>query len=390
MVYRVCRGVLRNGTDAEDAAQATFLVLVQKASRVRKLDSLPSWLHGVAFRTARKLRAALARRRARETRFPVAARTTVEDLTVGEAGEVLHEELEKLPARYKGPLVLCYLQGKTHDEAAAELGWTVTAFRGRLERARNRLRDRLGRRGLTPSAAPLAGILAEVRPALPATFAVTTARAAVSGPTAAVARGLISSTASYLAQEVLRSMSFIPLKFAGLLVLAVALPTCGWLAMYPASAAPPPVEPKAEAAPEPRADDSADEKDARKQLDRKASEQAAPFEYPGAKNVDHKVAGSVYQSLCITADDLSKVAGWYDKKLAGLTAGQPAAVERDGDGTRRGVLQDGGRPDLDAIAKRPVSTRSYLVRAKTYTVSVVLCRPPGEARTVILLTYTPE
>ena len=312
-------------------------------------------------------------------------------MTVGEAGEVLHEELEKLPARYKGPLVLCYLQGKTHDEAAAELGCTVTAFRGRLERRGSGSATAWAAVGWRRRAAPLVGILAEVRAALPATFAVTTAQAAATTAREAIARSLISSTASHLAQEVIRNMSFTFLKLAGAFVLAVTLAGGGLLALRPAPAAPPSVEPKAEAAPKMGADDSLDKiLDARKQLDRKASEQAALFKYPGAKNVDHKVAGSVYESLCITADDLSKVAGWYDKKLADLTAGQPAAVERDGDGTRRGVLQDGGRPDLDAIAKRPVSTRSYLVRAKTYTVSVVLCRPPGEAQTVILLTYTPE
>jgi RNA polymerase sigma factor (sigma-70 family) len=257
MVYRVCRGVLRNTADAEDAAQATFLVLAQKASSVRKHDSLPSWLHGVAFRTARKLRAAIARRRARES-LAVAPGVAAEDLTVREAGEMLHAELEKLPARYKGPLVLCYLQGKTHDEAAAELGWTVTAFRGRLERARNKLRDSLARRGVGPSAVPLAGILAEVRPALPVTFFVKTARAAVTTAREAVARGLISSTASHLAQEVIRSMSFTFFKIAGAFVLAVTLAAGGWLALRPAPAAPPPVEAKAEAAPKTGADDSLD------------------------------------------------------------------------------------------------------------------------------------
>jgi RNA polymerase sigma factor (sigma-70 family) len=255
MVYRVCRGVLRNSADAEDAAQATFLVLAQKASSVRKRDSLPSWLHGVALRTARKLRAANARRQAREG-LAVAPVVAVEDLTVREAGEMLHAELEKLPARYKGPLVLCYLQGKTHDEAAAELGWTVTAFRGRLERARNKLRDSLTRRGVGFGAAPFMGMLLEARPELPATFSVMTARAAVTTAREAVARGLISSTASHLAQEVIRNMSYTFFKLAGAFVLAVALAAGGWLAMRLAPAAPPPAESKAEAAPKPGADDS--------------------------------------------------------------------------------------------------------------------------------------
>ena len=254
MVFRVCRGVLRNAADAEDAAQAVFLVLAQKASSVRKHHSLPSWLHGVALRTARKLRTAIARRRTREG-LAVALRAA-EDLTVREAAEMLHTELETLPARYKGPLVLCYLQGKTHDEAAAELGWTVAAFRGRLERARNKLRDRLTLRGIGLNAAPLLGILAEARPALPATFSVVTARAAVTTAKEAVARGLISSTVSHLAQEVVRNMSFTFLKIAGASVMAMMLAGGGWLALRPAPAAPPPVEAKAETAPKPGADDS--------------------------------------------------------------------------------------------------------------------------------------
>jgi RNA polymerase sigma factor (sigma-70 family) len=258
MVYRVCRGVLRNAADAEDAAQATFLVLAQQAARVRKRDSLPSWLHGVAFRLARKLRASIARRRVGESDLPVPPRATAEDLTVREAGELLHEELEKLPSRYRGPLVLCYLQGKTHDEAAAELGWTVTAFRGRLERARKHLRDRLGRRGLALGAAPLAVALADASTALPATFVVTTARAAVAGPGAAVAGGLVSPATSRLTQEVLHSMSLAPLKPAGPLALAAALAACGWLAIARTPATPLPAEAPAEAADKPAPADRPD------------------------------------------------------------------------------------------------------------------------------------
>ncbi len=251
MVYRVCRGVLRNTADAEDAAQATFLVLAQKAASVHKYNSLPSWLHGVALRTARKLRASIARRQVREGRA-AAPGVAAEDLTVREAAELLHTELEKLPARYKAPLVLCYLQGKTHDEAAAELGWTVAAFRGRLERARNKLRDRLTRRGVGFGAAPLMGLLLEGRPELPATFFGKTAQASVATAREAVARSLVSSTASHLAQEVIRSMSFPFLKLTGAFVVAAALAAGGWLALRPAPA----VESKAEAAPPLGAEDS--------------------------------------------------------------------------------------------------------------------------------------
>jgi hypothetical protein len=132
-------------------------------------------------------------------------------------------------------------------------------------------------------------------------------------------------------------------------------------------------------------------------MQKKAADQAAAFEYPGAKKLDKRggnagltYAGSIYQSLCVTKDRLSTVAVWYDKKLAGLIAGQSVGVSGEGDRTRRAIIQDGDRPDLDVIAKRPVSTRSYLVRAKSHTISVVVSRPPGEALTVISLTYMPE
>jgi hypothetical protein len=135
-------------------------------------------------------------------------------------------------------------------------------------------------------------------------------------------------------------------------------------------------------------------------MQKKAAAAAVAFEYPGAKRLDASganagvtYAGAIYQSLSTTTDDLAKVAKWYDRKLAGLIAGQPAGAEGAGgekDMTRRAVSQDGERPELDAIAKRPLSARSYLVRTKGYTISVVLSRPPGEALTVISLTYMPE
>ena len=144
---------------------------------------------------------------------------------------MLHAELEKLPARYKGPLVLCYLQGKTHDEAAAELGWTIAVFRGppragaeQAPRRSDSSWDRV-RRG------SFMGLLLEGRPELPVTFVVKTAQAAVTTAREAVARGLISSTASHLAQEVIRSMSYTFLKIAGAFVLAVMLTAGGLLAI---------------------------------------------------------------------------------------------------------------------------------------------------------------
>lgn len=253
MVYHVCRGVLRNEADAEDASQATFLVLAQKAAKVRKRGSLSSWLHGVALRTSRKLSASIARRRAGEAQLPPPPPASPEDLSVREARLLLHEELERLPARYKDPLVLCYLKGKTHDEAAAELDWTLTVFRGRLERARKQLHHRLSRRGLTLTAGLLAGVLAEPSPALAATFAVATARAAALGSMTAASRGLVSPLVAQLTQEVLSAMTHSPVKIAVPLLAAMALTAGGYVSYYASSALPvaPPPQAEAKEAPKP-------------------------------------------------------------------------------------------------------------------------------------------
>jgi RNA polymerase sigma factor (sigma-70 family) len=199
MVLRVCRSVLDDPHDAEDAFQATFLALARKAGSIRKHGSLASWLHGTAQRVARKSRTAARRRLARESHLaresPVAdvsgeSRPTLEDR---EVSPILHEEIERLPANYQAPIVLCYLEGMTHDQAAFELGWPVGTVRGRLARARDILRSRLSRRGLalcagiaatgSPSDATAAGLSAAlveatVRAALRQTLVTGLSRAA--------------------------------------------------------------------------------------------------------------------------------------------------------------------------------------------------------------------
>src|SRR5262249_24922121 len=131
MVLGVCRSVLRHQQDAEDAFQAAFLVLARKAHTVRKHEALSSWLHGVAYRLSPK---ALSRRQpvtfgdARENANPFAA-NHVDDLTMRELRGILHEELDRLGDKYRTPLLLCYWEGKTRDEAAEQLGMTAGAFK---------------------------------------------------------------------------------------------------------------------------------------------------------------------------------------------------------------------------------------------------------------------
>ncbi len=154
MVFRVCRAILNDHNSADDAFQATFLVLWRKAPRLDSRDSVGPWLHGVASRISRKARVAAARRNRHET--ATATLRVVEPADpIDEVTALVHEELGRLPDKYRMPVVLCHLQGLTHEDAAKSLQWPVGTVRGRLSRARELLRDRLVRRGFAPLAAGL-------------------------------------------------------------------------------------------------------------------------------------------------------------------------------------------------------------------------------------------
>lgn len=153
LVLGVCQRVLGDCHQAEDAFQATFLVLVRKAKILDKSGPLGNWLYAVAFRTATKARMIAARRRARERQ---AMNSTTETYTVenqawNELRPILDQELSQLPRKYRAPLVLCYLEGKTQQEAAQELGWPSGSMSRRMNRARQLLRDRLEKRGMANS-----------------------------------------------------------------------------------------------------------------------------------------------------------------------------------------------------------------------------------------------
>jgi RNA polymerase sigma factor (sigma-70 family) len=228
MVLGVCRRVLHDAHHAEDALQATFLVLARKAASVRKRQSIGSWLHGVAFHAAANLKRDLARRRVHE-RLAVGHHTTeCQPESRRDDWHVLDEELQRLPDRLKSPLVLCYLQGKTQDEAAKELGWSTGTLRGRLNRGRRLLRQRLTRRGLTLSTALIATQVvsekgwASLRSTLPATIVRA---AALSAGGQAVA-GLVSPTIVTLAEGVLQAMKT-KQQIGIVLVMVVSLVTLG-------------------------------------------------------------------------------------------------------------------------------------------------------------------
>jgi RNA polymerase sigma factor (sigma-70 family) len=171
MVMRVCRNVLDDPHDVHDAFQAVFLVLARRANAIRNRQSVGSWLHGVAVRVSARARVAAVRRQIRDRRTIGAAQTLVaaasnlddaSALERNDQAEVVHQELSRLPEKYRTPVVLCYLEGLTHDEAAARLSWPVGTVRSRLARARDRLRNRLTRRGVAAPASigPMASWLA--------------------------------------------------------------------------------------------------------------------------------------------------------------------------------------------------------------------------------------
>lgn len=160
MVMGVCRRVLKRCQDAEDAYQATFLLLVQKSASIHRPEQLASWLFGVAFRIASRVRARAAKQ---GSHLMEPADTFIEDSTLEVAGRELHsvldEELHALPEKHRLPLILCILEGKSHLEAARQLGWPSGSMSARVAQAREKLRRRLTRRGLALSATLFALLL---------------------------------------------------------------------------------------------------------------------------------------------------------------------------------------------------------------------------------------
>src|SRR6266849_5161185 len=149
MVLSVCRRLLHNWHDAEDACQATFLVLASKAASRYWQTSVASWLHRVAYHLALKARAAAVRRVGQERHVPDRpVPDPLETITGRELHEILDSELARLPEKYRAPLVLCYLEGATRDEAARQLGCPLGTLKSRVERGRELLRIRLVHRGL--------------------------------------------------------------------------------------------------------------------------------------------------------------------------------------------------------------------------------------------------
>jgi RNA polymerase sigma factor (sigma-70 family) len=225
LVLGVCRRVLRDEQDAEDAFQATFLVLVRKAASLDRQGSLAPWLYTVAYHAALRTREQAARRRREERQvLPMTAVVPDDDILWRDLRPVLDEELARLGEKYRAPIVLCYLQGKTHDQAARELGWPIGTVAGRLSRARNVLRRRLVRRGIALSVGALtAGLASNASAAVPPALAGGTVKAAVLLATGQRVVGAFSAQVVALSEAVLRSLATgrVKVLLVGLLSLAL-------------------------------------------------------------------------------------------------------------------------------------------------------------------------
>jgi RNA polymerase sigma factor (sigma-70 family) len=228
MVFDICRKILGNSHDAQDAFQATFLLLATKAKAILRRGSVGSWLYGVALRVARRARSDAAKRRAKEQHVAERSRSHSDDFSPKDRHdfEALVEEVERLPQKYREAVVLCYLEGMSLDAAAGQLACPIGTIGVRLMRAKTRLKSRLIRRGASVPAGLLIGGASanSASLALPAALIDSTVKAAVGN----AATGIISTAALRLISEVSRSMLMIKLAkistvFVGAMVAIVSV-----------------------------------------------------------------------------------------------------------------------------------------------------------------------
>jgi HlyD family secretion protein len=228
LVWRVCLAILRDEHDAEDAFQATFLVLVRKSRTLWVEDSLGPWLHQVACRTASCLRATVIRRRRHERRHAERAPPHPAELETSrdpDRDAAIHEEINKLPEKYRVPVVLCDLEGRTHQEAARFLGWPIGTVKSRQSHARGLLRDRLARRGLGLAVAESPSQSAHA--AIPKELSRSTAMAAMQQSGRLMKVFAVSSQVLTLTQGVLRVMLWIRVRFLAVAAIGFGIASGG-------------------------------------------------------------------------------------------------------------------------------------------------------------------
>ncbi len=238
MVLRVCRAVLGDRNEVEDAFQATFLVLAVRARSIRRRDSVASWLHGVALRVAASERSRAARRRRHELAWAAMNSSVVQKsgsdaVCDAEVTLLIHEEIGRLPEKYRAAVVLCYLEGLTHEMAAERLGWPVGSVKSRLAWARQRLRVRLTRRGVGPAALPFdqAGSSRDAE-SIPVPLATrladaTLCSAVLAGVNKRSLAGIVSAEAVALMEGTIQSMTNAKLMLMAAAALIVGVFTAG-------------------------------------------------------------------------------------------------------------------------------------------------------------------
>jgi RNA polymerase sigma factor (sigma-70 family) len=231
MVYRVCWRVLQHPQDTEDAFQATFLVLAQKLRTVREPASLASWLHGVAHRVAIKAKRQSAVRRRRESLTPVPEPVPSEDTTWKDLRSALDAELGQLPENWRLPLILCYLEGRTQDEAAVQLGWSKSKLRRHLERGRAALGRRLAGRDITAPASLTAILLSDcLASAAPASgFLAATVEAAAGVLVGKTVATVVTAKVAALTEGMVKAMFVAKLKTVMSVVMLLGVLTVGGL-----------------------------------------------------------------------------------------------------------------------------------------------------------------
>jgi RNA polymerase sigma factor (sigma-70 family) len=228
MVLGVCRRLLRNDADVEDAFQAAFLLFVRKASAIRRRESIAAWLYQTAYRVALRARKRSAQQKTRETSgVDLLAADVADEVLWRDVRPILDDEINRLPEKYRVPFIRCYLEGCTNEEAAVELGCPVGTIHSRLAWARERLRARLTQRGVTLATTGLTALLAReaASAAVPLALADTTLQAAFAyAAHTAIAAG-VSAGAVALTKGVLRTMFLAKLKVGVAVVLALTM--CG-------------------------------------------------------------------------------------------------------------------------------------------------------------------
>jgi RNA polymerase sigma factor (sigma-70 family) len=245
MVLGVCRRLLGHEQDAEDAFQATFLILSRKAGSIRRRGSLAGWLYAVACRTAMEARAMRSRLRRNETQLePLPDIATLQMPDSSDLRATLDHELGRLPAKYREAIVLCDLEGRSRAEAARWLDIPEGTLSSRLAAGRKKLADRLARRGIVLAAGALTVALSEAAASsVPPPLIAATVRGAVAWAAGPAAAGTVSTGVMTLTQGVLKTMFLTKLKFAAAAVVSLAALTAALIAGAPADA---PKKPAAE------------------------------------------------------------------------------------------------------------------------------------------------